>query len=180
MKRYAVCLLLPVLLTSCAHVLSGEYVQNATTGVSFTQIAAAPDQYLGKTFVLGGTIVDTLSAREGSEMEVVQNPVDRYGSIIDPDISEGRFLIETSRQLDPMIYKKGRRVTFAGKLTGSKKRTRGEIEYRYPVFQAEQIYLWPTPKRLAPYYPFYYDPFLSPYQYYFYDPYWYGPYYPRP
>lgn len=181
MKKYTLLALLPVLLTACAHVLSREYVQNATPGVSFKQIAENPDVYLDKTFILGGTIAATVTLKEGSEIEVVQNPVDKYGNIIDSDVSEGRHLIETPRQLDPLIYKKGRHITFAGKLAGSKKKMLGQIEYQYPVFQAEQIYLWKTQEYLMPPYPYYYDPFFYPYRHYFFDPFWYWPYpYPWP
>jgi outer membrane lipoprotein len=177
MKRYFVFLLLSVLLTSCAHVLSSEYVRSATTGVSFKQLSENPDAYLGKTFILGGTIAETVPTKGGAEIEVVQTPLDKYGSITDPDISEGRYLIETPKQLDPLIYKEGRHITFAGKLTGSKTKMLGEMEYRYPVFEAEQIYLWKTPQYYIPPYPYYYDPFFSPDPYYFYDPFWFRPYY---
>jgi outer membrane lipoprotein len=157
-------------------------VQSATTGVSFKKISENPDAYLGKTFILGGTIAETVPNQEGTEIEVLQTPIDKYGSIIDPDISDGRYLIETARQLDPLIYKTGRHITFAGKLTGSKKKMTGEREYSYPVFDAEQIFLWKAPRYYyLPPYPYYYDPFFYPYPYYFYDPFWDRPYfYPWP
>ncbi len=176
MKRYAFFLLPLVLLTSCAHVLSKEYVQSATTGVSFKQIAENPDAYKGKTFIFGGTIAGTRDSKEGTEIEVVENPVDNYGSIVDSDISGGRYLIETTKHLDPLIYREGRQLTFAGRLVGSKKQMLGEMELEYPIFQAEQIYLWRT-RNYPPPYPYYYDPFFYPYPYYFYDPFWYRPYY---
>jgi outer membrane lipoprotein len=177
MKRYAFLLILAILLTSCAHVLSKKYVESATTGVSFRLIEENPDAYINKTFILGGTIAGTTDTKNGSEVVVAETPVDKYGNITDPDISEGRYLIETVRHLDPLIYRKGRHITFAGKLIGSKKEMLGEMEYRYPVFQAEQIYLWRTIRRYPPPYPYYYDPFFAPYPYYFYDPFWHGPYY---
>jgi outer membrane lipoprotein len=180
MKRYLAFLFIPILLTSCAHVLSKEYVQSATTGVSFRQISQNPDAYIGRSFILGGTVAGTVDTKEGSEIEVVENPVDKYGCIINPDISEGRYFIEATQHLDPIIYRKGRHLTFAGKLTGSKKKMLGEMEYEYPVFQAEQIYLWTTVRNYPPPYPYYYDPYAT-YPYYFYDPFWYGPrYYPWP
>ncbi len=181
MKRYFAFLLLLLLLTSCAHVLSKEYVQSATTGVSFRQITENPAAYIGKSFILGGTVVRTTDTKKGSDIEVVENPIDKYGNIIDPDTSEGRYFIETTVHLDPIIYRKGRHLTFAGKLTGSKKKMLGETEYQYPVFQAEQIYLWTRISNYPPPYYYYYDPFFAPYPYYFYDPFWYGPhYYPWP
>jgi len=181
MKRYVFLMLVSLLMTSCAHVLSEQYVKSAATGVSFSQIQANPEAYLNKTFILGGTIVETTVSKETSEIEVIQNPIDQYGAISDPDASEGRYLIATSKHLDPQIYRKGRRITFAGKLIGSRKKLMDGVENNYPVFQAEQIYLWRSKHVYAYPYPAYYgDPFLYPYPYYFYDPYWYRPYYPWP
>lgn len=176
MKRYAVLILVLVALASCAHVLSKEYVMSATTGVSFRQILDNTDAFKGKSFILGGTIIDTKNTKEGSEIEVLQNPIDKYGYITDPDITEGRYFIVTPNHLDPIIYKKGRSITFAGKLVGSRKEAVGEMEFHYPVFEAEQIYLWKEYKAYPYPYP-YYDPFYYPYPYYYYSPFWYRAYY---
>jgi outer membrane lipoprotein len=126
------------LLISCASVISREYREKAVKDVSFSQVAKDPEKYLDETFIFGGTIVETRVTKEGSEIEVIQNPIDRYGDIVDKDVSEGRFLISSPGHLDPLIYRSNRVITMAGRLIGVKRKTMGEKEYTYPVFGAER------------------------------------------
>jgi outer membrane lipoprotein len=162
-----------LLLSSYAHAISEQYRETAVKGVGFKQILADPDPFINSVFIFGGTIVDTSNTKEGSEIELLQNPIDRYGDITDTDISEGRLIILTPRLLDPLIYKRGRTLTFAGKLIGTREKKFLGIEYRYPVFEAEQLHLWkPVPYYYAPYPWWWGDPFYSPYY-----PDWYGPIY---
>jgi outer membrane lipoprotein len=161
-----------MVLSSCAHVISQEIVQSSMKEIGFSRIAKSPDSYMNNTFILGGTIVGTTETRQGTEIEIIQNPIDQQGSIIDRDISEGRFIVESQGHLDPMIYKQDRLVTVAGKLVASRKKTIGEMEYLYPVLEAKEIYLWREERYYQPY-PYMYDP--SYYRYYFYDPFWYRP-----
>ncbi|MBI5641377.1 MAG: Slp family lipoprotein [Nitrospirae bacterium] len=174
MKRYILLIILLASLPSCAHVLSQEYVQSAVKEVGYGQIQKNPLNYQGTMFILGGTIVETINTADGAEIEVIQNPIDRYGDIIDRDISEGRFIVTTSRHLDPLIFKKGRMLTLAGKLVGSRKGMLGDIEYNYPLFDLKESYLW---KKEKLYQPYMYDTFFYPYTYpyYWYDPYWHRP-----
>lgn len=184
MKRKFSVLLSFLLLTSCAHVLSEEYVKGAVKEIGFHQILDNINTYINNTFILGGTIIETKNTKDGSEIEVIQNPIDKYGGIVDKDYSEGRFILMTSRHLDPLIYKRGRSITFAGKLTGIRKELIGEREYNYPTFEAKEIYIWKKEK-FYPYYPgafdpFYYNYYYYPYPYYWYEPTWYRPRYPWP
>lgn len=175
MRRAALIFLMVCLLPSCGHVISQESRALASLDVAFPELQQNLGKYVNNVFVLGGFIAETAISREGTELEIVQTPVDRFGSIIDPDTSEGRFIITTPRQLDPFIYRKNRAITFAGRLTGSKKKMLGEAEYDYPVFEAKEIYLWRDNRYYI--YPYY------PYPYYWYDLYplsWYYPYRYRP
>jgi outer membrane lipoprotein len=187
MKKYLI-ILSAFFLVSCAHIISKENVALSVKDIPFSKIQETPELYLDKIFIFGGFIAKTTNSKQGSEIEIVQNPIDSYGSVFERDLSEGRFLITTSKYLDPLIYRKGRSLTMAGKLIGSKKNMLGEIEYNYPVFELKEIYLWKEVK-LYPYYynydPFYnYAPYYPSSPYYWnapYSPYnWYGPYFPRP
>jgi len=177
--RYIFSAIVMLLLTSCAHVISRENVQSALTETGFEQITKNPDAFVGRTFILGGTILETKKTREGTEIEMVQNPIDRYGSIIDSDVSEGRFIIVTARSLDSFIYKKGRHITLAGILIGTRAKKLGDLEYTYLLFDAKEIYLWKKERYFYPYAydPFYYPYYTSPYPYYWYDPFYYRPYF---
>lgn len=182
MKHFSSSLLFFILLllsASCAHVISEQYRQQAMKDVSFGQLLQAPDKYLNKTFILGGTIVETKNRKTGSEIEIIENPVDQYGEIVDKDVSEGRFILLSPLYLDPKIYRENRRVTMAGKLIGTRTAMLGDVEYVYPLLEAEEIYLWKSTMYYYQPYPYVYDPFFYPYPWY--DPFWYGPhYYPYP
>lgn len=180
MKRVLFLIVVISFIYSCTHVISKPVRMGARTDVPFSNIKAETDKYKGTTFILGGIIVSTKNTEEGSIIEAVQTPVDRYGSIIDSDISSGRFLAIERGHLDPLIYKKGREITIAGELVGSRKKKAGEIEYAYPFFEIKEIYLWKEDKGYyynLPPYPYPYPPYNYRYPYWWYDPWLYGPYY---
>lgn len=168
MKHLFILFLLSAMLLSCAHVISREYVQVAEKNVPFKELRENTDAYLNRMFIFGGIIVETKITGKGSEIEVVQTPLNRFGNITDRDLSEGRFIILTTKYLDPLIYRNGRDITFAGIVTGTRKQLLGGVEYVYPVFEAKEIYLWREDiYYLYPYdYPYRYDPFYNrPYLY---------------
>ena len=172
---FALCLLSAMLL-SCAHVISREYVQTAEKNIPFKELQKNTDAYLNKLFIFGGIIAETKITAGGSEIEVVQTPLDRFGNITDRDLSEGRFIILTTKYLDPLIYRSGRDITIAGIVTGSRKQLLGELEYVYPIFEAKEIYLWREKYYLYPYeFPYWYDPFYYPPPYPYYR-FWNSPY----
>jgi outer membrane lipoprotein len=175
MKRLFIPVFLAVTLLSCAHVISKEYTEVAEKNIPFEELQKNTNAYLNKMFIFGGIIAETKITGTGSEIEVVQTPLNRMGGITDRDVSEGRFIIITTKYLDPLIYRSGREVTIAGILTGSRKILIGESEYISPVFDAKEIYLWRA-ERYYPY-PYWHDPFFYPPTYYPTYPFWYAPYY---
>lgn len=167
------------LVSSCTYVISKPMRQQARTDVSFGALRGNLDKYKGAIFILGGVIVTTKNTDEGSIIEAVQTEVDKYGSIIDSDRSSGRFMAIDKGYLDPLIYKKGREITIAGELIGSRKKMIGEREYIYPLFEIKEIHLWKE-ERGYYYPPYLYPPYWYRYPSWWYDPWWYGPYYPPP
>lgn len=175
MKRYLLYLLFVLLLASCAHAISEGLRKEAVTDVPFSAVRMNIEDYKGRTFVWGGFIVNTVSKDEGTYMEVVQNPLNRYGRIVDTDVSGGRFLGFSEKQLDPLIYEKGRLVTVAGELTGSLQAERDGTTYLYPVLRLMEIRLWKEEPLYPPDY-WYWDR----YPYWWYGPWGYWPYYHPP
>ncbi len=169
------------LISSCTYVISSPMREKARTDVPFSSIKENVDKYKGSIFILGGIIVSTKNTEEGSIIEAVHSEVDAFGNIIDPDRSAGRFMAIYRGYLDPLIYKKGREITIAGELIGSRKKSIGEIEYKYPLFEIKEIYLW---REVRGYFypppPYPYPPYWYRYPYWWYDPWWYGPHYPPP
>lgn len=148
--------------------------------LTFADVAANPDAVRGRHVALGGEILSVTPREQVTEIEVLQRPLLQDDSP-DPSFpSGGRFLVRRTGFLDPAVYAKGRLVTVAGPVEGSENRPIGDTTYRYPVIQADFLYLWPR-HQLAyvppPYY-FYPYPWYPPHPFYFryrYYPYWYGP-----
>jgi len=171
MKKLLILCILSAFIVSCAHVISREYRDTVSRDVPFGSLVRNSDNYLNEMFILGGIIVESRISDQGSEIEAVHTPVDRFGNIIDRDISEGRFLITSRKYLDPSIYRKDRAVTVAGILKGSRIRELGGVEYSYPVIEARELYLWKEEMHY-PYIPYYTYPYWR-------DPFFYSPFYYR-
>jgi len=174
MKNFPIICILSSLILSCAHVISKEHRDAAAADLQLKQLIKNTDAYLNNIFIFGGIIAETkITKIKGTEIEVVQSPLDRTGTIKNRDVSEGRFIITTAKYLDPLIYRQGGDITVAGLLIGSKKGLIGEIEYTYPVFDAREIYLFKEETSYP--YPYWYDSFFCPPFYYPHAPFWYWP-----
>ena len=60
----------------------------------------------------------------------------------DNDQSQGRFLVRSSRFLDPAVYPQGTLVTVVGPVKGVETRPIGQMAYRYPVMDVIEIKKW--------------------------------------
>lgn len=146
------------------HVLSADAFFSVNPWVSYSQVAADPQAYRGTTLMLAGQIVDHAINREGSTVEVLCYTRDRDDKPEELDESCGRFLARTVQVLDPEAFKPGRLVTLAGVVSGHAERPVGEGTGVYPVFEIEEIYLWPSPAQTRwGYWPRCYDPFCDPF-----------------
>jgi outer membrane lipoprotein len=167
-------LLLSFFLSGCAHVVSEESRRLVDYRISFADLKGSPDAYVGRYVLLGGTIAGVRNKKNGSELEVLQSPLDSSDEPEEPRYSGGRFLVVSPAFLDPLVYKTGRRITVVGEVKGKETRTIDEVEYTYPLVASVEMHLFEMYVPDQYYYPypppFYYDPFW--------DPWW--PYYRRP
>lgn len=127
-----------------------------------------PNTYRGAVVIWGGIVQVATPQAEGSELIVQQFPLDWCE---EPRVwaePQGRFVIKTTRYLDPAIYCKGRRITVAGEIMGSRTVQAGKSQLRFPEITSRELYLWP---RLHIY------GYYSPYPYWNWPNYYYGPYY---
>ncbi|MBI3811349.1 MAG: Slp family lipoprotein [Nitrospirae bacterium] len=147
---------------------------------TFTDLKRNPEAHKGKTLALGGVVLRAKNLKDGTEIEVLQLPLDRSDQPDYPlEASQGRFLVLDPDHHDPAVLK-DRRITLVGEVIGKKVETIDEFEYSFPYLSARFIHIWPERRGYAydrSYYPAYY-----PYPYYYYpDPYWYPPFwYNRP
>jgi outer membrane lipoprotein len=164
-----------ILISGCAYPISRELRQEAREGPTFTMALQDPTAYIGSIVLWGGRIIETIPQAEGSEILVLETPLDYLKEPEAAKYSQGRFIAKSSKLLDPEIYKKGRKITLAGEIVGKETRPLGKAQYTYPVVTIKELYLWK--KRVyahPPYYwygPYPYGPYLRPYG-------WYEPYYP--
>jgi outer membrane lipoprotein len=155
-------------LAGCAPAISKHALRQVDREISFSQLHAAPEEYKGKTLLVGGVIVDTVNKKEGTVLTVYQTALDASNRPTDIDTSEGRFLALYEGLLDGEIYRKGRLVTVVGVVQGARVMPLGEIDYRYPLLRVKEIHLWKVerPRR------------YEPYPYDLWDPWWAYPWYP--
>ncbi len=167
-------------LTSCASVLTRDAMETGIRDFSFADLMRNPDLYQGKLFVLGGIIVDTTVTQQGSRIEALYVPVDSRGYLKDSSGLTIRFraLFPKDRGiLDPMIYRKNRQITVAATFAGMEPGKIDQMDYMFPAFRIQEIYLWEErqPVAYAPYpyapYPYWGSPW--PYRSWgYYYPYW--------
>ncbi len=91
----------------------------------------------------GGTIIRTLPENDQTCIEILARQLDPSYRPISSDQTFGRFLACRSVFIDPEVFVNDRQVTITGAITGFSEQAIGEFTYRYPVVQAEAIYLWP-------------------------------------
>jgi len=128
--------------TGCAPPFPKDLLDRTEQNVSFAALQKEPERFSGKLLMLGGTIVDTKNLKAGTQIEVLQKPLDGEGQPAVTDETGGRFLVVTSQFLDGAIYHRGRSITIIGEVAGSKLQPLGEFEYRYPVLTAKDLHLW--------------------------------------
>jgi outer membrane lipoprotein len=157
MRFVSILLLVAATLVSCSGpVLRSDLLSTGLHNPSMMQLSQDPVQYQGRIFILGGAIVSCILTETGSLVEAVQIPVDSNGYLKESDPSTGRFLAFYPKEfgvLDPVVYRGGRRITLAGKLSGTRLGKIDEMEYAYPYFETIQVYLWDEgrPDRSVPF-----------------------------
>lgn len=162
-------LALALLIFGCAYPISQQLREHAAKDVTFGMVLNNPSAYIGDIVIWGGTIIKTVNLKEGTQIFVLDTPLNYWGEPKQNIHSRGRFIAETSEFLDPEVYKPGYQVTLAGEVSGAKTLPLGQGSYTYPVIMIKQLHIYEK----LPYYPYY------PYYYYDYwnGPWWYGPYY---
>lgn len=134
---------LALTLNGC-HPISKSVSKEAERDLSFAEIRENPDQHLGKTVVLGGTIIRTETRQDETVVEVQQH---KLGGTLEPregDRTGGRFLAVFPGPLDPAEYEKGRRITVGGRIEGKELVTSEQQDEVNPVIRAMDSRLWAT------------------------------------
>jgi len=143
--------LLPLFFSACfgcASAVPREIESRVSYHGDFTTLQKSPDRFIGAFVIVGGRIVEVHNDPPGSNMIVVQYPLDRGHKPQVEDPSQGRFLVRSESFVDPAVYSAGSLVTVAGTVAGKDIRPVGEYPYLYPVINMERIWKW-EPERDA-------------------------------
>jgi len=132
------------LVTACQPVLSDAMREQADTAFPAGELYNAPEKYIGKTILLGGTVVRVTNEPERSVLELLQRPL---GSRLEPeagDVTLGRALIVFDKTLDDQIFYQGRKITLAAEIAGKETRPLDQTTYTYPLLKVREYHLWPV------------------------------------
>jgi outer membrane lipoprotein len=137
-------------LTACAPGISKQVRSQVTFTEPFTQLQQDPERFEGEMAMLGGRIIENRTLETGTELVVLQLELDGSDRPQDADRSLGRYLVQADHFLDPAIYAPGTLITAAGRIKGAVQREIGQMPYRYPVLDLEEIKKWPPPADTSP------------------------------
>ncbi len=142
-----------IVLFGCSYPISKELRQEARKDITFPQVLQNPNAYKGSTVIWGGSIIQTIPRADGTDIVVLETPLERQERPESDRYSQGRFIVRSPNFLDPEIYKNGRKITVAGQIVGEEPKALGQIMYNYPLVQAKEIHLW-SPATYATYPPY--------------------------
>jgi outer membrane lipoprotein len=141
--------------------ITRQYRQHADWEATVPMVQKDPQTYKGATVIWGGFIIDDRTDSSGSTLTILESPLDYEGYPKRQSDSRGRFIAETDKFLDPLIFKAGKRVTLAATVDGTRTEKLGEGTYAYPVVKLLQLRYWEY-EAYSPY----------PYGYPYYHPWW--------
>lgn len=159
--RFVVLVLLVGAVAGCSYPISQQLRREARKDVTFPMVLKDPTAYTGSIILWGGSIIETVALTEGSEILVLQTPLDYMEEPEAARDSQGRFIAKSTVFLDPEIYKNGRKITLAAEIIGKETRPLGKSQYTYPVVAIKELHLWKKRRSNAypyPYYDWYYYP----------------------
>ena len=150
-------------LAGCGPAISTSLQPQAGPQVSFSELAAHPEQYQGKLEILGGLVMSVQPSGAGSLMAVDQRDLDS-NNFPAGKASGGTFLVASDRWLSPGQYQPKSRVTVAGVVEG---RRNGML-----LLKAREIHYWEGPAWEKWYYPVPRDWYSPELEYWYTPPYW--------
>jgi outer membrane lipoprotein len=164
------CIALLLIASSCAHPISKQLRQEAQKdNLPLATVLADPAACKGRIVLWGGKVIEVTNISDGTEIIVLETPLDFLGVPESAQESRGRFIARSPKFLDPAIYTAERDITLAGEVVGAEEKELGKTKYKYPVVLIKELYLWE--KSYSQNSDYWYAPYWGPYSY---GP---GPYY---
>ncbi|MEK6694211.1 MAG: Slp family lipoprotein [Nitrospirota bacterium] len=171
-------LLLPGCITS--ELVTKEMESQVARDIPFEALKAEPDKFKGRVVVLGGKVLAAKRLKEGTQIEVLQLPLDGADApIMNLPQSKGRFLAYQEAFLDPATIPEGTAVSMIVEVTGARTLPLDEVDYTYTTLKIRTLKIWPEQRYMpwpGPYYPYWYSsPRRLPFHPFY--PQWWDPWY---
>jgi outer membrane lipoprotein len=135
-------------LFGCAKTFPPKTMETVDRNIRFSALQKNPSAFEGKSVLLGGVIIETQPHSEKTVLVISQRELNFNQNPVADEKSKGRFMVSTTEFLDPAIYRKGRKVTVIGRVTGEVIRPIDGVPYRYPVLQKVSLHLWPVAENM--------------------------------
>lgn len=119
----------------------------ANDGPPVTTVVLNPDLFSGERVVWGGSILHATSKDGGTEIKILEAPLDRWGVPASTLDSEGRFIGRLSAGAPEKVLRPGTFVTIAGEVAGKEREITGGVEVMVPVVRVREIRVWETSRR---------------------------------
>ncbi|MDO6839765.1 Slp family lipoprotein [Paraglaciecola chathamensis] len=129
-------------LAGCSTLPEQIQLPEQTNLITYQEAASKSKDVLGQKARWGGVIARVENKPNDTLIEMVYYPLRSYGRPLQSDESIGRFRVYVNGFLDPMVYKKGRTMTFTGDFVRLEKGMVGEHEYVFPTLASSGYYLW--------------------------------------
>ncbi|GAC13567.1 Slp family lipoprotein [Aliiglaciecola lipolytica] len=130
------------LMAGCSTIPDSIKVEDNVTLVEYQKVTANPEANVGKTVRWGGVIANVLNLPDATMVEMVDFPLRSYARPLVSNQSMGRFRVYIDGFIDPVLFEKGRSVTFTGEVTGMESGLVGEHQYLFPTIQSSGYHLW--------------------------------------
>jgi outer membrane lipoprotein len=128
-------------LAGCAQSFSPTVLATAEKQLTFEVVTQNPKAYIGSVVLWGGVIRKTVYENESTRLFVTQAPLNSKGYPEDRT-SEGEFIAQSPRYLDPQTYREGMKVSLVGVLSGVEEKESGPEEYPVPIVKVMEIRAW--------------------------------------
>lgn len=130
-----------IVIGGCAYPISQEMRAQAREDLTYPIVARNPSAYKGETVIWGGIVDRVQNQPQQTVLTILETPIRSRGEPMDEEHGRGRFLARIGKFLDPDVYD-GKRVILAGEIVGEETKPLKENQYRYPVVQVREIYLF--------------------------------------
>ena len=151
MRPYLYQLSFCMLLSACSGLLPSAVRDVPVTDVSYRQASRDLNHYKDTSVRWGGVIIEVDNEENFTLVQVLSYPLDYFGEPKLNKPAEGRFVIKSTKFLDPAVYAKNREITVAGKLEGDIQRMIEKKTMLLPLLASSALYLWPPVYQNDPY-----------------------------